>query len=76
MDCVHKMMDRAIEMEGTVSGEHAIGLGKKVRSPKKIKKSFVFETCCTDPSQDCLADELGPATIHLMKDLKRTLDPK
>ncbi|CAN8105902.1 unnamed protein product [Discula destructiva] len=29
MDCVHKMMDRAIAMEGTVSGEHAIGLGKK-----------------------------------------------
>ena len=26
---VHDMMDRALEMEGTVSGEHAIGLGKK-----------------------------------------------
>lgn len=28
-DVVHNMMDRALEMEGTVSGEHAIGLGKK-----------------------------------------------
>ncbi|KAH6654911.1 hypothetical protein BKA67DRAFT_517400 [Truncatella angustata] len=28
-DCVHKMMQRALEMEGTVSGEHAIGIGKK-----------------------------------------------
>ncbi|KAF6788481.1 glycolate oxidase [Colletotrichum sojae] len=27
--CVHDMMGRAIEMEGTVSGEHAIGIGKK-----------------------------------------------
>lgn len=27
--CVHKMMDKALEMEGTVSGEHAIGIGKK-----------------------------------------------
>ncbi|KAH6616192.1 hypothetical protein B0J18DRAFT_452043 [Chaetomium sp. MPI-SDFR-AT-0129] len=27
--CVHRMMDRALEMEGTVSGEHAIGIGKK-----------------------------------------------
>lgn len=27
---VHDMMDRALEMEGTVSGEHAIGIGKKV----------------------------------------------
>ncbi|CAM1508624.1 Fc.00g054720.m01.CDS01 [Cosmosporella sp. VM-42] len=28
-DCVNAMMDRALEMEGTVSGEHGIGLGKK-----------------------------------------------
>lgn len=26
---VHDMMGRALEMEGTVSGEHAIGIGKK-----------------------------------------------
>ncbi|KAL7900097.1 hypothetical protein HDV63DRAFT_303960 [Trichoderma sp. SZMC 28014] len=29
MDCVHTMMDRAVEMEGTVTGEHGIGIGKK-----------------------------------------------
>jgi len=28
-NCVQNMMHRALEMEGTVSGEHAIGLGKK-----------------------------------------------
>ncbi|KAL3487599.1 hypothetical protein BJX62DRAFT_213380 [Aspergillus germanicus] len=28
-ECVKKMVHRAIEMEGTVSGEHGIGLGKK-----------------------------------------------
>ncbi|KAJ5733933.1 hypothetical protein N7493_002719 [Penicillium malachiteum] len=27
--CVSRMMHRALEMEGTVSGEHGIGLGKK-----------------------------------------------
>ncbi|KAK0625076.1 hypothetical protein B0T17DRAFT_577776 [Bombardia bombarda] len=27
--CVKNMMKRALEMEGTVSGEHAIGIGKK-----------------------------------------------
>ncbi|KAK3490107.1 FAD-linked oxidase-like protein [Neurospora crassa] len=27
--CVKNMMTRALEMEGTVSGEHAIGIGKK-----------------------------------------------
>ncbi|KAK4120508.1 FAD-binding domain-containing protein [Parathielavia appendiculata] len=28
--CVHEMMKRALDLEGTVSGEHAIGIGKKV----------------------------------------------
>ncbi|CVL11561.1 probable D-lactate dehydrogenase (cytochrome) [Fusarium proliferatum] len=28
-DCVHKMVSRAIEMEGTCTGEHGVGLGKK-----------------------------------------------
>ncbi|ROW08582.1 hypothetical protein VPNG_06166 [Cytospora leucostoma] len=28
-EVVHNMMERALEMEGTVSGEHAIGIGKK-----------------------------------------------
>lgn len=27
---IHRMMDRALEMDGTVSGEHAIGMGKMV----------------------------------------------
>ncbi|KAL7925130.1 hypothetical protein ACQKWADRAFT_285132 [Trichoderma austrokoningii] len=29
MDCVYTMMNRAVEMEGTVTGEHGIGIGKK-----------------------------------------------
>ncbi|KAI1038131.1 hypothetical protein LB503_012040 [Fusarium chuoi] len=28
-DCVHKMVSRAIEMDGTCTGEHGVGLGKK-----------------------------------------------
>ena len=39
---VHDMMDRALAMEGTVSGEHAIGIGKKVG----LLLSFP-ETCCS-----------------------------
>ncbi|KAH8687913.1 hypothetical protein BGZ60DRAFT_394802 [Tricladium varicosporioides] len=44
--CVHNMMTRAIEMEGTVSGEHGIGIGKKELGPttigvmKALKKSL------------------------------------
>ncbi|KAK4154519.1 hypothetical protein C8A00DRAFT_14360 [Chaetomidium leptoderma] len=52
--CVQRMMDKALEMEGTVSGEHAIGIGKKA----------------------CLRDELGEATVGVMRGLKRAVDPK
>jgi D-lactate dehydrogenase (cytochrome) len=27
--CVHRMVDRALEMEGTCTGEHGVGMGKK-----------------------------------------------
>ena len=29
-EAVHRMMNRALELDGTVSGEHAIGMGKMV----------------------------------------------
>ncbi|CAH0057764.1 unnamed protein product [Clonostachys solani] len=35
-DCVDSMMMRALEMEGTVSGEHGIGLGKKISLYKEL----------------------------------------
>lgn len=34
--CVENMMNRALEMEGTVSGEHAIGIGKKRGLEKEV----------------------------------------
>lgn len=51
---IYKMMDRALDMEGTVSGEHAIGMGK----------------------MQCLVDELGPDTMHVMKQFKHAVDPR
>lgn len=51
MDCVHKMMDRAIEMEGTVSGEHAIGLGKKVSLPDGV---LIVDMNYADPTRAVL----------------------
>ena len=27
--CVHNMVERALEMEGTCTGEHGVGMGKK-----------------------------------------------
>ncbi|KAL5117754.1 D-lactate ferricytochrome c oxidoreductase [Pleosporales sp. CAS-2024a] len=34
--CVHDMIDRALEMEGTCTGEHGIGLGKKASLRKEL----------------------------------------
>ncbi|KAK1835515.1 mitochondrial D-lactate dehydrogenase 1 [Podospora conica] len=50
-DCVHRMVKRAIEMEGTVTGEHGVGLVKRdylnhelgestVDAMRKIKMAF------------------------------------
>ncbi|KAI9793588.1 MAG: hypothetical protein M1833_000733 [Piccolia ochrophora] len=34
--CVHDMVDRALEMEGTCTGEHGVGLGKKAYLLKEL----------------------------------------
>ncbi|KAF7545560.1 hypothetical protein G7Z17_g9089 [Cylindrodendrum hubeiense] len=68
-DCVNAMVDRALEMEGTVSGEHGIGLGKKVSDEPQVNVSYLTAI------KHCLKKELGPATIGVMKALKEQLDP-
>ena len=35
-ECVKRMVERAIEMEGTCTGEHGIGLGKKQSLVKEL----------------------------------------
>ncbi len=49
-----KMAIRAIEMGGTCTGEHGVGVGKK----------------------EFLVKEMGTTTIHLMKKIKLSLDPR
>ena len=71
-DCVDEMMVRALEMEGTVSGEHGIGLGKKV-IVLLSQLSFFFSA---NNRKHCLQKELGLATIGVMKAIKDTLDPQ
>ncbi|KAF1983811.1 D-lactate dehydrogenase mitochondrial precursor [Aulographum hederae CBS 113979] len=34
--CIHRMVDRALEMDGTCTGEHGIGLGKKDSLVKEL----------------------------------------
>ena len=35
-DCVYRMVDRALEMEGTCTGEHGVGIGKKGSLVKEL----------------------------------------
>ncbi|OMP86273.1 D-lactate dehydrogenase [cytochrome], mitochondrial [Diplodia seriata] len=35
-NCVYRMVDRALEMDGTCTGEHSIGLGKKASLLKEL----------------------------------------
>eukprot|EP01125_Pyxidicula_operculata_P014096 TRINITY_DN4680_c0_g1_i1.p1 TRINITY_DN4680_c0_g1~~TRINITY_DN4680_c0_g1_i1.p1 ORF type:complete len:510 (-),score=116.99 TRINITY_DN4680_c0_g1_i1:834-2363(-) len=48
------LVERALKMDGTCTGEHGVGIGKR----------------------DYLEKELGAEAVKLMKDIKRTLDPK
>lgn len=43
------MMDRALAMDGTVSGEHAIGIGKKVRDEDPLD----IEMADDEPGMPC-----------------------
>ena len=39
--CLHDMIDRALEMEGTCTGEHGIGLGKKESLIKELGEETI-----------------------------------
>lgn len=68
-EAAHKMIDRALEMEGTVSGEHGIGIGKMVCLASHLHSLL---TCV----KEALLHEVGPDTIHVMRMVKHALDPK
>ena len=39
--CLHDMVDRALEMEGTCTGEHGVGLGKKKSLVKELGEETI-----------------------------------
>jgi D-lactate dehydrogenase len=53
-DCLEAVFSLVIELEGTLSGEHGVGLEKR----------------------DFVAREIEPATLRLMRDIKRQFDPR
>jgi D-lactate dehydrogenase (cytochrome) len=40
-DCVYRMVDRALEMEGTCTGEHGVGVGKKGSLVKELGEETI-----------------------------------
>lgn len=40
-ECVYRMVDRALEMEGTCTGEHGVGIGKKSSLVKELRLETV-----------------------------------
>lgn len=51
-DVTHRMVKRAIEMEGTVTGEHGVGLGKRDYLPHELGDGTVDlmrKVCCFPP---------------------------
>jgi D-lactate dehydrogenase (cytochrome) len=40
-ECVHRMVKRAVELEGTVTGEHGVGLVKRDYLPHELGETTV-----------------------------------
>ena len=59
-DVVHRMINRAIEMEGTVTGEHGVGLVKRDYLPNEIGQDTVDAmrrvSIAADLRSECWAD--------------------
>ena len=55
MGLVHRMVKRAIEMEGTATGEHGVGLVKRDYLNHEVGEATVDlmrKVCCSSPSSD------------------------
>ena len=53
-DVVHRMVNRAIEMEGTVTGEHGVGLVKRDYLPLELGQDTV----------DAMRRVVSPSSAH------------
>lgn len=80
------MVARAQRMDGTATGEHGVGIGKKVRA--RTSKLSEATGCALAAAlgivllikaglaQPYVEDELGSGTVELLRRLKRTIDPQ
>lgn len=50
--CIYKMVDRALEMDGTCTGEHGVGLGKKDSLLKELGIDTINVMRCIKASLD------------------------
>lgn len=63
-------MERAQALQGTCTGEHGVGIGKRVC---KVLSSM---SNADVRQQMYLRKELGDGTLGVMKTLKKALDPR
>ncbi len=70
----HDMVERAIRLDGTCTGEHGVGMGKIV-SAATIFQRFQLIRLPPPDHQEYLEQELGTGTVHLMESVKRLIDP-
>jgi D-lactate dehydrogenase (cytochrome) len=71
-ECVHRMVKRAVELEGTVTGEHGVGLVKRDYLPHELGETTVdaMRKVCPPasyPSVDPIADTVYSSSRRLTR---------
>lgn len=72
---MHRMVERAQRLDGTCTGEHGVGFGKRVGW---LRSGGVDERRADLPLllQDYIEAELGSGTIELLRQIKNVVDPQ
>lgn len=76
-DCVHRMVKRAVEMEGTVTGEHGVGLVKRDYLPHELGETTVdtMRKVSYTHSVSDEASDVGTLTLPSTNRSSRPLTP-
>jgi D-lactate dehydrogenase (cytochrome) len=74
-----RMIERAIAMDGTCSGEHGVGIGEEARAPMRahsFSAASPAECNAFAGKREYVVKELGADTVDAMRAIKLALDPQ